>query len=91
MWWTTNKIRLLWLDSRFYLAHAQELIKHAGPNTKIMRKAKMSFQSGQVKQVIRTYAVEIQTSDKKELEADQVTMKLRKAMGANCKTLVCMS
>lgn len=50
-----------------------------------MRKAKMSFQSGQVKQVIRTYAVEIQTSDKKELDEDAVTMKLRKAMGANCK------
>jgi hypothetical protein len=49
-----------------------------------MRKAKMSFQSGQVKQVIRTYAVEIQTSDKKELDADAVTMKLRRAMGANC-------
>lgn len=38
-----------------------------------------------MKQVIRTYAVEIQTGDKKELEADAVTMKLRKAMGANCK------
>jgi len=50
-----------------------------------MRKAKMSFQSGEVKKVIRTYAVEIQTSDKRDLEADAVTMKLRKAMGANCK------
>jgi plastin-1 len=48
----------------------------------------MSFQSGQVKQVIRTYAVEIQTSDKKELEAETVTMKLRRAMGANCKYLL---
>jgi len=46
----------------------------------------MSFQSGQVKQMIRTYAVEIQTGDKKELDADAVTMKLRKAMGANCKS-----
>jgi hypothetical protein len=55
----------------------------AGPSTRVMRKAKMSFQSGQVKQVIRTYAVEIQTSDKKELEASAVEMKLRKAMGAN--------
>ncbi|KAF2846778.1 actin depolymerizing protein, partial [Plenodomus tracheiphilus IPT5] len=54
-----------------------------GVNTKVMRKAKMSFQSGQVKQVIRTYAVEIQTSDKKELEAEAVILKLRKAMGAN--------
>ncbi len=61
---------------------------YAGPNTKIMRKAKMSFQSGQVKQIIRTYAVEIQTSDKRELEADTVTMKLRKAMGANCKIII---
>jgi hypothetical protein len=52
-----------------------------------MRKAKMSFQSGQVKQVIKTYAVEIQTSDKKELDAELVTMKLRKAMGANCRSL----
>jgi hypothetical protein len=51
-----------------------------------MRKAKMSFQSGQVKQVIRTYAVEIQTGDKKDLDADAVTLKLRKAMGANCKS-----
>jgi hypothetical protein len=40
-----------------------------------------------VKQVIRTYAVEIQTSDKKELEASAVEMKLRKAMGANCKII----
>lgn len=56
-----------------------------GPNTKVMRKAKMSFQSGQVKQLIRTYAVEIQTGDKRELAEDIVTMKLRKAMGANCK------
>jgi hypothetical protein len=51
-----------------------------------MRKAKMSFQSGQVKQVIRTYAVEVQTSDKQDLKADVVEMKLRKAMGANCKS-----
>lgn len=66
----------------------RRLTKCAGQNTKIMRKAKMSFQSGQVKQLIRTYAVEIQTSDKKELEEDAVTMKLRKAMGANCKTTI---
>lgn len=50
-----------------------------------MRKAKMSFQSGQVKQVIRTYAVEIQTGDKRDLEEESVTLMLRKAMGANCK------
>ena len=68
------------------LAAYIELTKNIpGPNTKIMRKAKMSFQSGQVKQVIRAYAVEIQTDSKKDLEPDTVTLKLRKAMGANCK------
>ena len=51
----------------------------------------MSFQSGQVKQVIRTYAVEVQTSDKKELDAEAVTMKLRRAMGANCKSTPSMN
>jgi len=50
-----------------------------------MRKAKMSFQSGEVKQVIRSYAVEVQTGDKKDLDGEAVTLKLRKAMGANCK------
>ena len=50
-----------------------------------MRKAKMSFQSGQVKQVIRSYAVEVQTGDKRDLDEEAVTLKLRKAMGANCK------
>ena len=56
---------------------------NVGPQTKVMRRAKMSFQSGLVKQVLRIYAVEIQTEDKRELAADVVTMKLRKAMGAN--------
>jgi hypothetical protein len=51
-----------------------------------MRKAKMGFQSGQVKQVIRAYAVDIHTDSKKDLELDAVTLKLRRAMGANCKS-----
>ncbi|KAF1915995.1 hypothetical protein BDU57DRAFT_449653 [Ampelomyces quisqualis] len=57
----------------------------AGPHVKVMRKAKMSFQSGQVKQVIRTYAVEVQTGDRRDLDGEAVTLKLRKAMGANCR------
>lgn len=73
--------------SRLFTSKMETLISFGviGPHTKVMRKAKMSFQSGQVKQVIRTYAVEIQTGDKKDLDAEAVTLKLRKAMGANCK------
>lgn len=48
----------------------------------------MSFQSGQVKQVIRTYAVEVQTGDRRDLDVEAVTLKLRKAMGANCKSFL---
>jgi len=49
-----------------------------------MRKAKMSFHSGQVKQTIRSFAIEIQASEKKDLQAEGVVLLLRKAMGANC-------
>jgi hypothetical protein len=69
--------------------HVDIAERSIGPQTKVMRKAKMSFQSGQVKQVIRTYAVEIQTGDKKDLDEEAVTMKLRKAMGANCEYTFC--
>jgi hypothetical protein len=50
-----------------------------------MRKARLGIQSGEVREVIRTYAVEIQTDEKKELEEERVMMLVRRAMGANCK------
>ncbi|CAF9932734.1 MAG: hypothetical protein GOMPHAMPRED_006652 [Gomphillus americanus] len=56
----------------------------AGSQTKVMRRAKMSLHSGDVKKVIKQYAIEIQTADKKDLATDHVVLKLRKAMGANC-------
>ncbi|CAD0115206.1 unnamed protein product, partial [Aureobasidium uvarum] len=49
----------------------------------VMRRAKMTTQIGQVKQVLRSYAIEIQTDSKTDLKESEVTMKLRKAMGAN--------
>ena len=70
------------------MAVLTRFVQTSGPNTKVMRKAKMSFQSGQVKQVIRTYAVEVQTGDRRDLDVEAVTLKLRKAMGANCKSLL---
>ena len=38
--------------------------------------------------MIRTYAVEIQTDDKRDLEENRVMTLVRKAMGANCKSVV---
>ncbi|CAC9892549.1 unnamed protein product [Aureobasidium pullulans] len=65
-----------------------EMVEHLGmmrlrPNTRVMRRAKMTTQIGQVKQVLRSYAIEIQTDSKTDLKDSEVTMKLRKAMGAN--------
>lgn len=48
----------------------------------------MTTQIGQVKQVLRSYAIEIQTDSKTDLKDPEVTMKLRKAMGANCESSI---
>ncbi|KAI5194167.1 actin depolymerizing protein [Aureobasidium subglaciale] len=58
-------------------------VSWCGPNTRVMRRAKMTTQIGQVKQVLRSYAIEIQTDSKTDLKESEVSMKLRKAMGAN--------
>jgi len=51
-----------------------------------MRKAKLGIQSGEVTSVIRNYAVEVQTDSKGDLEEKVVLEKVRRAMGANCKS-----
>jgi len=38
----------------------------------VMRKAKLSIQSGQVKETIKSYAVEIQTDHKEDLAEEKV-------------------
>jgi len=63
-------------------------VRWCGPETKVMRKAKLGIHSGEVTSVIRTYAVEIQTDDKRDLEEDRVMTLVRKAMGANCEFVV---
>ncbi|CAD0015263.1 hypothetical protein D6C86_00002 [Aureobasidium pullulans] len=61
-----------------------EMVEHLGDDeAAVMRRAKMTTQIGQVKQVLRSYAIEIQTDSKTDLKDSEVTMKLRKAMGAN--------
>jgi len=59
-------------------------VRWCGPNTKVMRKAKLGIQSGEVTSVIRNYAVEVQTDSKGDLDEKVVLEKVRRAMGANC-------
>ena len=50
-----------------------------------MKKAKVTVQIADVKTVIKSYAVEIQTSDIGDLNEAEIKKLIKKAGGANCK------
>lgn len=58
------------------------LIVWIGENTKVMRKARVSIESGDVKRVFGHHSA-ITTGDKSELGEDDVVTRLRKAGGAD--------
>ncbi|ORX92109.1 actin depolymerizing protein [Basidiobolus meristosporus CBS 931.73] len=58
-------------------------VSWCGPAVKVMRKAKLSVHVSGVRQVLRSYAIEISASDLHDLEEKEVTLLLRKASGAN--------
>ncbi|KAL7747756.1 hypothetical protein RI367_006879 [Sorochytrium milnesiophthora] len=59
------------------------LVNWCGPGVKVMRKAKLSVHIADVKQVIKVFAIEMQASTLADLKEDAITLKLKKAMGAN--------
>lgn len=61
------------------------LVCWCGPNVNVMRRGRMTPHIGEVKNVLKAYAIEVQTDHKEDLQADHVEVKLKKAMGANCK------
>ncbi len=54
-----------------------------GPAVSVMRKAKISVHLGEVKKVIKSFAVEFNFSSKKEVVLADIIAKLKKAGGAN--------
>ena len=54
-----------------------------GPQVKVMRKAKLSVHTADVKRVIHAYAIEMAASELDDLKEDDVLLSLRKAGGAN--------
>ncbi|KAJ1650822.1 hypothetical protein IWQ61_008469 [Dispira simplex] len=54
-----------------------------GPQVKVMRKAKLGIHKAEVKNVLRTFSIEIMASDLHDLDEKDVVLKLRKASGAN--------
>jgi len=59
------------------------LVIWIGENTRVMRKAKVGFQSGEVKKVLRHYSVQVEVGDKADLVEGEVVTRLRKAGGAD--------
>lgn len=59
------------------------LIVWIGENTKVMRKARVSVESGEVKRVLSHHSVAITAGDKSELDDKELVARLRKAGGAD--------
>ncbi|KID72706.1 Coactosin [Metarhizium brunneum] len=59
------------------------LVVWIGENTKVMRKARVSVESGDVKRILSHHSIAITASDRSELEERDVVAKLRKAGGAD--------
>ncbi|CAL1699493.1 unnamed protein product [Somion occarium] len=59
------------------------LVIWIGPGCKVMRKAKVSVHTADVKQVLRTFSLEVPAREKDDLKYDPIVIKLRKAGGAS--------
>ncbi|KJA23070.1 hypothetical protein HYPSUDRAFT_185405 [Hypholoma sublateritium FD-334 SS-4] len=59
------------------------LVVWIGPNCKVMRKAKISVHSADVKNVLRVYSIEVAAREKDDLSEDPIVVRLRKAGGAS--------
>ncbi|KAH9899353.1 hypothetical protein C8Q73DRAFT_787239 [Cubamyces lactineus] len=59
------------------------LVIWIGPNCKVMRKAKISVHTADVKSVLRVYSIEVPAREKDDLKEEPIVVKLRKAGGAS--------
>lgn len=59
------------------------LVVWIGPNCKVMRKAKISVHSADVKNVLRVYSIEVAAREKDDVNEDPIVVRLRKAGGAS--------
>ena len=59
------------------------LITWIGENTKVMRKARVSIESGEVKKVLAHHSVSVQAGELKEIDEEEIVRLCRKAGGAD--------
>ncbi|PPQ75593.1 hypothetical protein CVT24_010899, partial [Panaeolus cyanescens] len=59
------------------------LVIWIGSSCKVMRKAKISVHSADVKNVLRVYSIEVAAREKDDLKEEPIVVRLRKAGGAS--------
>lgn len=59
------------------------LVVWIGENTKVMRKARVSVESGDVKRALPHHSIAVTASDRAELDEGDIVARLRKAGGAD--------
>ncbi|PKS12272.1 hypothetical protein jhhlp_001572 [Lomentospora prolificans] len=59
------------------------LVIWIGNSTKVMRKARVSIESGEVKKVLSHHSIQVDANDKSDLEEKDIVARLRKAGGAD--------
>ncbi|KAL3427956.1 adf-like domain-containing protein [Phlyctema vagabunda] len=59
------------------------LVIWIGENTKVMRKAKVSIQSGDIKRVLSHHSIQVDAREKSDLDEKEIVIRLRKAGGAD--------
>ena len=60
------------------------LVVWIGNEVRVMRKAKISVHSADVKAVLRTFSIEVAAKDKADLEEEPIIVRLRKVSAALC-------
>ncbi|KAJ9627798.1 hypothetical protein H2203_003015 [Taxawa tesnikishii (nom. ined.)] len=59
------------------------LVVWIGENTKVMRKARVSIESGNVKRVLAHHSVQVDARDKSDFDEGDIVKRLRRAGGAD--------
>jgi len=59
------------------------LVIWIGEHTKVMRKARVSFESGAVKKVLAHHSIQVDANEKRDLDEKEIVVRLRKAGGAD--------
>lgn len=59
------------------------LIIWIGESCKVMRKARVSIESGEVKRVLGHHSIQVDARDKSDLDEKEIVVRLRKAGGAD--------